>query len=109
MEKENYKYEVLNPWPDAELPPLKSIAPRLETLDGKTIGLLCNFKLSARPILTVIERKLKERFPALKTIWYGAKLTSAWREYFGRDKDPVDPKFRDWVNMVDAVVSAVGD
>ena len=109
MKSQNSTYEVLNPWPDAEPPTLKSLAPRLQALDGKTLGLLCNFKLPARPILTAIEKKLKERFPTLKTIWYNARSTSAWREYLGRDKDPVDPKFRDWVNMVDAVVSAAGD
>lgn len=108
MKDQNSKYEVLNPWPDADAPSLKGLSPRLTDLEGKIIGLAYNYKLSSRPILTVVEGKLKRRIPTLKTSWYCMGSNFAIRES-GREQDPVDPKLRDWVNGVDAVICAVGD
>jgi len=58
-------YEVLNPWADPDPPELLGISPRLSDSKDKTLGLLCNFKISAHPILTVVETKLKKKFPTL--------------------------------------------
>ncbi len=103
------KYEVLNPWADADAPSLRGLTPRLTDLEGKTLGLLYNHKLKARPMLTVIEDKLKKRFPTLKISWYLLGSDFAIRKYLGREQDTMDPKLWDWVNGVDAVISGAGD
>ena len=54
-------YEVLNPWAEADPIPLRGLAPRLDSLDGKKIGLLSNNKRAAPLILNVTEKILKER------------------------------------------------
>ena len=109
MKGKNGEYEVLNPWADVEPQPLKGLSPRINDLAGKTIGLLNNVKTAARPILTVVEEKLKERYPSLQTKWYGGSGYATLHENLGREQDPLDPKFRDWIKGVDAVITAVGD
>jgi len=100
----NGQYEVLNPWAEADPIPLRGISPRVADLTGRTIGLLCaSYKVASQPILTVVEEKLKERFPKLKFSWfeYGDNLEVAGTEEKAR--------FEEWVKGVDAVVTAVGD
>jgi hypothetical protein len=98
------QYEVLNPWAEVDPVPLKHITPRLDSLSIKTIGLYCNFKESAKQILSVMEKALRARYPDSKFTWYHnemmgtADLESERRE-----------KIEDWIRSVDAVVLAVGD
>jgi hypothetical protein len=93
----NSNYEVLSPWAEADpVPPKGLTAPRLDCLEGKKIGLYCNDKRAAQPILTILEKKLKERFPTSQSIWYNNHQTNV-------------PEFADWLKSVDAVVAAVGD
>jgi hypothetical protein len=91
------QYEVLSPWADADPVPPKGLkAPRLDRLEGKTIGFYCNDKRAAQPILTILEKKLKERFSTLQTAWFTKHKTNI-------------PEFDDWLKGVDGVVAAVGD
>ena len=69
----NNQYEVLSPWAEIDPIPLRGISPRLIDLTGKKIGLFCNYKRAARPILTVVEQKLKEKFPTSETSWFVQK------------------------------------
>lgn len=98
------KYEVLNPWAEVDPVPLKGLAPRLNNLSGKTIGLYCNFKEAAKQILTVLERRLKERFPDSKYIWYHNEMMGV-ADLESERKQIME----DWVKSVDAVILAVGD
>ena len=50
-ENTNLQYEVLSPWAVVDPVPLRGLASRLDSLDGKTIGLFKNFKRAAGPIL----------------------------------------------------------
>jgi hypothetical protein len=102
------EFEVLSPWADINPIPLRGISPRIKDLEGKTIGLLLNAKTAARPILTIVEEKLKARYPSIKTIMFKVDYSTVSGN-FGREQDQVDPKLRDWANGVDAVVAAVGD
>ena len=100
----NGQCEVLNPWAEVDPIPLRGISPRVTDLTGKTIGLFAAlYKPASRPILTVVEQKLKERFPTLKLSWflydYNVKVTES------EDK----ARFEEWVKGVDAAVTAVGD
>ncbi len=98
------QYEVLSPW--AEIDPVqpRGIAPRLATFEGKKVGMFFNTKRAAKPILNLIERKLKERFPGLQFAYYpstypaSAEIESQNREIF-----------KQWVHGVDAFIAAVGD
>ncbi|MBN1188297.1 MAG: hypothetical protein JXA46_00955 [Dehalococcoidales bacterium] len=100
-------YEVLSPWAEADPIPLVGISPRPKNLEGKKIGLFYNVKRASHPMLTVVERKLKERFPTCECIWYANQLPpgKAVSELEGADKTA----FEDWARGVDAVVGAVGD
>jgi len=54
-------------------------APRLDTLDGKTIGALSNYQFHAAITFPVIRKALAKRYPTLKFISY---------EAFGNIDDP---------------------
>ncbi len=99
-------YEVLSPWADADPVPLKGISPRLNELTDKKIGMAFNFKGAARPILTVFERKLKDRYPTIETSWFNILSRN--------ERSPSVMKkaaeaYAEWVKGLDAVVTAVGD
>jgi len=97
-------YEVLSPWAEADPIPLKGLAPRLDKLDGKKIGLLCNSKRAAPHIIAATERLLKERFPKVQVSQFEARSFSV---------SSLEPdrrtEFEDWLKGVDAVIAAVGD
>jgi hypothetical protein len=97
-------YEVLSPWAEADPIPLRGLAPRVNSLAGKNIGLLCNNKRAAAPILNVTERILKERFPTSQISWFRAETFSVSSLEPGRLAN-----FEDWIKSVDVVVAAVGD
>jgi hypothetical protein len=97
-------FEVLSPWAEADPIPLFGISPRLENLEGKTIGLFVNFKRAAGLILKSVERELQQRYPSVKTSWYkatGANIPEV--ETVNGDK------FKQWVSGLDALVLSVGD
>ena len=56
-------YEVLSPWAEADPIPLQGLSPRVDKLDGKKIGLLCNNKRAAPLILDITEKLLKKNSP----------------------------------------------
>ncbi|MFH1651858.1 MAG: hypothetical protein ABID87_07165 [Chloroflexota bacterium] len=100
----NAQYEVLSPWADVDPVPLRGISPRLDDLTGKTIGLFSsNHKPASTPILKVVEKNLRERFPSLKFRWFffDYNLRLGETEEYGR--------FQAWVKGIDAAVAAVGD
>jgi hypothetical protein len=97
-------YEVLSPWAEADPIALQGLSPRLDRLDGKKIGLLCNSKRAAPIILDVTERLLKQRFPTSEISRFYARSFSV----SSLEKDR-EPEFNDWLKEVDAVIAAVGD
>ncbi len=102
--KSTASYEVLSPWAEADPVPLKGLAPRLDKLDGKKIGLLCNNKRAAPLILDVTESLIKEKFPTVKiSKFFGRSFSVSSLE---KDREG---EFNDWLKEVDAVIAAVGD
>jgi hypothetical protein len=97
-------YEVLSPWAEADPVPLRGLAPRLDKLDGKKIGLLCNNKRAAPLILKAAEKHLRQKFPGAELSWFRAKSFSV----SSLEKDRAG-EFDDWIKGVDAVIAAVGD
>ncbi len=110
------QFEVLNPWAEADPVPLLSLSPRISDLSHKKIGLLTmKYKHASARVQSVIEKRLKERFPTLEFSRFdrnrGADLDAS---YDNLQVDPAQDKidlaaFEDWIKGVDAVVGAVGD
>jgi len=103
--KTRSNYEVLSPWATADPKPLRGITPRFTDISGKKIGLYATSKRAPKPILTAVEKQLKERIPSIETSWYISSLPYSVMQVEGPDKD----KFKEWVEEVDAVITAVGD
>ncbi len=102
--KTDTTFEVLSPWAEADPVALKGLSPRVDKLEGKKIGLLCNSKRAAPPILDVTEKLLKEKYPSVEVSRFNAKsfsVSSLEKERAG--------EFNDWIKGVDAVIAAVGD
>jgi len=104
MEQQSTAYEVLSPWAKADPISLHGLAPRLNKVDGKTIGLLCNNKRAAPLILEITEKLLKERFPTASISRFKSQTFSVSALEKEREGE-----FNDWINEVDAVIAAVGD
>ena len=115
----NGQHEVLCPWAEVDPIPLKGLSPRVENLEGKKIGLFAlTYKPAAKPMLTVVEKRFKEKFSGVEFSYFerntGADLDiTTSDEYQMRSRRPDDfeevlAKFEEWVKGVDAVVGAVG-
>jgi hypothetical protein len=99
------QYEVLSPWAEVDPIAVKGISARLTSLEGKKIGLFATAKRASRPILTVVEKLLKQRFPNCETSWWVAD--GAYSVLQTETKNRAG--FEEWVKALDAVVAAVGD
>lgn len=97
--------EVLSPWAEVDPIPLRGISPRLADLSGKNIGLFINDKRASRPIQSVVERKLRERYPTINISYFHPGPGAEVDDVEKRGKSSLE----DWVKGVDAVVLAVGD
>ena len=102
--KTNGQYEVLSPWAEVDPIPLRGISPRVTDLAGKKIGLFRNFKRAAKPMMTVVERELKKRFPTAEFSWFDSTAANVL-ETETENKE----KFTEWARGIDAAVAAVGD
>jgi len=97
------KYEVMSPWAEAEPVSQKGISPRLNSLENKRIGFLRNSKRASSLILSVLEKKLKARFPSIET-----------KSYIFLPNDDVAatkelPAFEEFLKGIDALILAYGD
>ena len=99
-----YEYEVLSPWAEVDPIPMRGISPRVDTLEGKKIGLFANFKRAARPIQAYVEKRLKERFPDCETSLFDSTLPNVTET----ETENLQ-KFTAWAKDADAVIAAVGD
>ena len=97
-------YEVLSPWAEADPISLKGLSPRVDKLDGKKIGLLCNNKRAAPLVLDATEKLIKKKFPtAVISRFYTRSFSVSSLE---KDREA---EFNKWIKGVDAVIAAVGD
>ncbi|MDP6173978.1 MAG: hypothetical protein QGF09_07435, partial [Rhodospirillales bacterium] len=86
------------------LVPLRGVNPRVDSLEGKKVGLFATqAKVAARPILEVVERRLRERFKSIEFSWF----------LFDLNLDVADTedhaRMAEWAKGIDAAVAAVGD
>jgi hypothetical protein len=98
------QFEVLGPWAEVDAIPLRGISPRVDTLAGKKVGLFANFKRAAKPILADVEKRLKAKYPDIKTSLFDSQLPNV------TETETVNKeKFTAWAKDMDAVVGAVAD
>jgi hypothetical protein len=103
--KSEFQYQVLNPWAEADPIPLRGLsAPRLNTLEGKRIGLFVNYKRAARPIAESVEKRLKAMYPDDQISYF---ISPEWNVSVVETKNR--DKFEAWAKGVDAVILSVGD
>ena len=62
--------EVLNPRGEIEPPPVSGISPRIQSLEGKKIGLYDNGKAGFAEFLDEIEKLLKDRYSTITVLRY---------------------------------------
>jgi hypothetical protein len=97
-------YEVLSPWAEADSVPYRAITPRIDGLANKKIGLFCNSKRVAEPILKVVENRLKKKFPSSDFRWFFNRVPNT--VITDHDKNG---EFETWLKGMDAVIAAYGD
>jgi hypothetical protein len=91
-------FQVLDPTPE-KAPPVGALAPRLDTLKGKTVGFISNGKEGTKGFFTHLERMLKEDHGVAKVVFRTKSNYSA----------PADPHIAAEVRQWDAVISGLGD
>ena len=92
--------EILDPTGAGDTASDTTLAPRMTTLDGKTLGLLDNGKPNGAAVLEEVGRQLRRRY-ALKDVLMYAK------PYFGT---PVEPTQTQRIfEECDFAITAIGD
>jgi hypothetical protein len=100
----NPTYRVVWPLSKSGVEP-GSIAPRLASLDGATIGFVWDYMFRGDELFPVLDAELRRRFPGLTTVHW-----DAFGNTHGPDEHAVVASLPDYLraHYVDAVVSAVG-
>ena len=98
------QFEVLSPWAEADPVPLKGISPRLDTLEGKKIGIFQNFKQASKQMAATIGKKLPERYPGIETSLFDS--TDQNVNVIETDKKD---EFIKWAEGIDAAILLVGN
>lgn len=104
-------FQVLSPVAESDPVVPKPLAPRLDTLNGKTIGLFASFKEHWVYILEEIGLQLQAKFDGVKlTRFRYTKDLNAYTNVAEVGKDPEEgPKFEEWLKTTDAVIVANAD
>ena len=91
-------FRVLDPTTE-KAPPAGKLEPRLDTLEGKTIGFISNGKEGTKAYFTHVERLLREELGVANVVWRTKSNYSA----------PADTHIADEIRNWHAVVTGVGD
>jgi hypothetical protein len=105
IEKPKLAYEVLSPWAEVDPVVLRGLrAERPAELKGKKIGLFHMWKRASKPILTALEKRLKEKFPTAQFSWYAESEINTPEIESGNVA-----KYEAWLKGVDTVIFTYGD
>ena len=91
-------FRVLDPTPE-KAPPAGQLAPRLATLEGKTVGFISNGKEGTKGFFTHLEKMLREEYGV-------AKVVSRTKSNYSA---PADAHIVAEIKQWDAVISGLGD
>ena len=89
---------VLDPTP-GEAAQFGQLAPRLATLEGKTVGFISNGKVGTKGFFAHLDRILREEHGV-------AKVVSRTKSNYSA---PADKHIADEITQWDAVISGIGD
>ncbi|GGM59817.1 hypothetical protein J2752_001709 [Halarchaeum rubridurum] len=81
----------------------KPLTPRVDSLDGKHIGLYDNGKPAAEPLLTAVQEMLAERYPDATFEWYHVEHLNQIKN------DEEQAAVTEWAEDVDVAIGAIGD
>ena len=98
-------YTVLSPWGEVDDKMTTPLNPRLDDLNGKTIGMLAHFKGHSPYILREVEKEILKKYPEAKFLHLQYPKDTSEIEY---DEEFL-PIFKEWLSKVDGVIAAYGD
>ncbi|MFB6353324.1 MAG: hypothetical protein ABEJ92_04495 [Halobacteriales archaeon] len=96
---------LLDPTGDESATEQQPLAPRLDSLDGARIGLFDNGKLTAEPVLDVVEDRLSAAYPEATFDRYALGKN---RVNKAKDADEL-ARVTEWATGLDAGIGAYGD
>lgn len=95
---------VLSPWAEVDQSELHGLSPRLETLNGKTIGMFGDFMNTATYMLKVVEAEILKEYPKAKFSYF-CYLTETTD--IAKDKE-VASEFHTWLAGIDCALVFYG-
>lgn len=99
------KYTVLSPWAEVSSTQVCALNPRLDTLNGRTIGMFSHFKGHSPYILREVEKEILKKYPEARFSYL--QYPKDTREI--KDDAEFQPVFKAWLDGVDGVIAAYGD
>ena len=97
--------KIYSPWAEIDNEGAIALNPRLDTLEGKTIGLYAHFKGHSPIMLQVVADLLHERYPTTKFKAIQLKIDTAEAVNIPE----FDAELKEWLKDVDGVITAYGD
>lgn len=97
--------KIYSPWGEIDNSGAIGLCPRLDTLEGKTIGLYAHFKGHSPIMLQVVADLLHERYPTTKFKSIQLKVDTAEAVNIPE----FDAELKEWLKDVDGVITAYGD
>lgn len=94
---------LVTPGSETEDTERKPLAARVDSLEGKTIGLYDNGKPAGEPLLTAVQEKLSERYPDATFEWFHVEHLNQIK------RDDVQNDVVEWAQGVDTAIGAIGD
>lgn len=98
-------YTVLSPWAEVSSTQVCALNPRLDTLNGRTIGMFSHFKGHSPYILREVEKEILKKYPEARFSYL--QYPKDTREI--KDDAEFQPAFKAWLDGVDGVIAAYGD
>lgn len=96
--------QAISPWAEVDASEYRGLSPRLESLEGKTIGMFGDFMKIAGLMLKTVEQEIRRRVPTAKFsyIQYSVETTQ-----IVKDGD-FKPEFDRWAAGVDCILCFFG-
>ena len=96
-------YEAMSPWANIDPVPVKGLSPRLDNMEGKTVGFFLNSKIAAKPMSDIIEEKIKEKYTSMNFSRF-VRIPN-----ISMEETPKKAKYAEWLKGLDAVIYMYGD
>lgn len=96
--------QVLSPWAEIDSSVISGLSPRLDTLEGKRIGIYGDFMTLAGYMGKAVEEELQKSYPdaSFSYIDYGDEKLEI------KDNEEFRPLFEEWAAKVDCIISFYG-